>query len=199
MARIDGKLLSELDARTSESLTRATVLHPIACGLAFIAFLTSLGAGMLGSSWRTHRYRIVDSNACVARSRFHSIRHCASSCEVRWERQPGSIWGRNMVPCCRLCVFVLREVVVAFTCCATHREKRKAEKSRTNFWGRPLLYFARNLEAACSDWIDEAAGYGNSSHSNTLPCFRLAALLSHRHSRRFGNVFENFVAQLQKD
>jgi hypothetical protein len=31
------------------ALTRAMILHPIACGLAFIAFLVSAGAGFLGS------------------------------------------------------------------------------------------------------------------------------------------------------
>lgn len=34
---------------TTRALTKAMVMHPIACGLNFIAFMLSLGAGMVGS------------------------------------------------------------------------------------------------------------------------------------------------------
>lgn len=49
MARIDGDKFSNITSGTSEGLTRAMVLHPVACGLAFVAFLAALGMGMLGS------------------------------------------------------------------------------------------------------------------------------------------------------
>ena len=36
-------------AVTVRKLTKAMILHPIACGLNFIAFMLALGAGMVGS------------------------------------------------------------------------------------------------------------------------------------------------------
>ena len=49
MAQIDGTRFSTASADTADGLTRVMVLHPIACGIAFIAFLLSLGAGVIGS------------------------------------------------------------------------------------------------------------------------------------------------------
>ncbi|CAK3764271.1 related to palI [Lecanosticta acicola] len=49
MASIDNTQFGYLSAGTSDSLTRVMVLHPIACGVTFIAFLLSIGAGIVGS------------------------------------------------------------------------------------------------------------------------------------------------------
>ena len=49
MAAIDGKRFDQAGARSADGLTRVMILHPIACGLAFIAFLLALGAGVFGS------------------------------------------------------------------------------------------------------------------------------------------------------
>lgn len=46
---ISGTKFSEAAQATVHGLTRAMVLHPIACALAFIAFLASCGAGVIGS------------------------------------------------------------------------------------------------------------------------------------------------------
>ena len=49
MASTEGTSFSEAAAATANGLTDVMVLHPIACGIAFIAFLTSMGAGFIGS------------------------------------------------------------------------------------------------------------------------------------------------------
>lgn len=49
MAEIDGKGFSAIAGDTADGLTNALILHPIACGVAFIAFLLSLGSGVVGS------------------------------------------------------------------------------------------------------------------------------------------------------
>lgn len=49
MSQLDGTSFSTISGGTSDSLTHVMVLHPIACGLAFIAFLLSLGSGIIGS------------------------------------------------------------------------------------------------------------------------------------------------------
>ncbi|KAK0613465.1 SUR7/PalI family-domain-containing protein [Immersiella caudata] len=46
---VDGTEFSDYSEDTTRALTRAMVLHPIACGLNFIAFLLALGAGVVGS------------------------------------------------------------------------------------------------------------------------------------------------------
>ncbi|KAI4155752.1 MAG: hypothetical protein LQ340_000772 [Diploschistes diacapsis] len=49
MGNVEGTGFSEAGADTANGLTNVMVLHPIACGVAFIAFLVSLGAGVIGS------------------------------------------------------------------------------------------------------------------------------------------------------
>ena len=49
MAQIDGTGFSEAASASADGLTYAMILHPIACGIAFIAFLLSIGAGVVGS------------------------------------------------------------------------------------------------------------------------------------------------------
>ena len=49
MEQIDGKSYSSASVTTADGLTHAMILHPIACGLAFIAFFTSFGTGVIGS------------------------------------------------------------------------------------------------------------------------------------------------------
>jgi len=44
-----GTKFSTAAQATVDGLTRAMILHPIACALAFIAFLASCGAGVIGS------------------------------------------------------------------------------------------------------------------------------------------------------
>lgn len=47
MSAIDGTRFSTIGTHTSDSLTNAFVLHPVACGLAFIAAICALG-GVIG-------------------------------------------------------------------------------------------------------------------------------------------------------
>jgi hypothetical protein len=49
MSQIDGPKYSTSGGDTADALTRVMILHPIACGLAFIAFLLALGSGFCGA------------------------------------------------------------------------------------------------------------------------------------------------------
>jgi len=49
MAEIEGTGFSQSASASADGLTYVMILHPIACGIAFIAFLLSLGAGVVGS------------------------------------------------------------------------------------------------------------------------------------------------------
>lgn len=49
MATIEGTGFSTASGDTANGLTRVMILHPIACGLAFISFFLALGSGICGS------------------------------------------------------------------------------------------------------------------------------------------------------
>lgn len=49
MAQIDGTGFSTASGDTANALTRVMILHPIACGFAFIAFFLAIGSGFCGS------------------------------------------------------------------------------------------------------------------------------------------------------
>jgi len=49
MSGIDHTTFNKASTDTTKALTRVMILHPIACGLAFIAFLLALGAGVCGA------------------------------------------------------------------------------------------------------------------------------------------------------
>ncbi|RDW62571.1 hypothetical protein BP5796_10873 [Coleophoma crateriformis] len=49
MAEADGTAFGSMSGDSTKALTRVMVLHPVGCGLAFIAFLFALGAGVFGA------------------------------------------------------------------------------------------------------------------------------------------------------
>ncbi|KAJ4306174.1 hypothetical protein N0V88_000970 [Collariella sp. IMI 366227] len=49
LAATDNTAFSDYAESTTRSLTKVMILHPIACGINFIAFLLAIGAGMVGS------------------------------------------------------------------------------------------------------------------------------------------------------
>jgi uncharacterized membrane protein len=49
MSTIDNTQFTTAATDSSKALTRVMILHPIACGLAFIAFLLALGSGVCGA------------------------------------------------------------------------------------------------------------------------------------------------------
>jgi hypothetical protein len=49
MNAVDNTQFSDYAASTTKGLTKAMILHPIACGINFIGFLLALGAGVVGS------------------------------------------------------------------------------------------------------------------------------------------------------
>ncbi|MCJ1314057.1 hypothetical protein MMC25_007737 [Agyrium rufum] len=49
IAQADNTDFSRVGSDSADALTRAMILHPVACGIAFLAFLFSCGAGVIGS------------------------------------------------------------------------------------------------------------------------------------------------------
>lgn len=51
MEEIDGVTDSHSSRDTADSLTKAMILHPIACAFSFFAFILALCAGFIGSTF----------------------------------------------------------------------------------------------------------------------------------------------------
>ena len=49
MSQVEGTAFSDYARDTTRTLTKVMILHPIATGITFIAFMLSLGAGFVGS------------------------------------------------------------------------------------------------------------------------------------------------------
>lgn len=133
MAVIDHKSFSEIASGTSDGLTRVMVLHPICCGLAFIAFLAALGSGIVGSvvggfvafvAWVLTLVVLATDF-----SLFGIVRHHVNSDKSGSHARFGAgIWTL-------LAAFVtlfLGMIIVFATCCGAYREKKKAKVASKN-------------------------------------------------------------------
>ncbi|KAI7279580.1 hypothetical protein KC345_g5303 [Hortaea werneckii] len=125
---------SEVSSGTATSLTRVMVLHPIITGLSFIAFLLSLGSGIIGSLAGAFVAAIAWVLTLIALacdfSLFGIVRHHVNDDEngISAHASFGSaIW-------LLLASFVLLffgMVIVLFTCVSVRREKKKKERAGT--------------------------------------------------------------------
>lgn len=127
MAVIDHTSFSEIAAGTSDSLTRVMVLHPIACGLAFIAFLLSLGSGIIGSlagalvafiAWV-----LTLISLAVDFSLFGIVRHHVNKDKSGSHATFGTgIW----LLLASFVTLFFGMLIVLFTCASARREKKRA-------------------------------------------------------------------------
>ncbi|EMD00834.1 hypothetical protein BAUCODRAFT_61895 [Baudoinia panamericana UAMH 10762] len=127
MARIDHTSFSEMAAGTSDSLTRVMVLHPIVCVLAFAAFLTSLGSGIIGSLIGAFiafvTWVLVLISLAVDFSLFSIVKHHVNHDKSGSKATYGSAIWLLLVSFVTLFFGML---IVFFTCCTHQREKRIA-------------------------------------------------------------------------
>jgi type IV secretory pathway VirB3-like protein len=129
MARLDGAAFSEYAEDTTRALTKAMVLHPIACGLNFIAFLLALGAGMIGSflaSVVALLAFLTTAVACVIDFVLFSIVKNAVNDRGEVTGSGGyygaAAWTILVSAVCSL----VGAVVVFFTCCSARLKKRRS-------------------------------------------------------------------------
>lgn len=111
---------------TAKALTKVMVLHPVACGVSFIAFLLAAGAGMLGSfagamvafvAWLITLIVL----ACDL-SLFGIIRHYVNDNTTADSHFGIGLW--TLVAA--FVTLFLGMILVFFTCCARRREDRRA-------------------------------------------------------------------------
>ena len=133
VSHTDHTQISTLAAGTSDGLTRVMVLHPIACGVAFIAFLLSVGHSMLGSFAGAMvallAWILTLVSLAVDFSLFGVIHHHVNDAEESSGAKAhfgAGIW-------CLTAAFVTLLVgmcVVFFTCCSARREKKRNQRVR---------------------------------------------------------------------
>ncbi|KAK4899367.1 hypothetical protein LTR27_003100 [Elasticomyces elasticus] len=133
IARIDKKELSEVASGTSDGLTRVMVLHPIVCGLSFLAFLAALGSGVIGSlvgaliafvTWV-----LVLVALAVDFSIFGIIRSHVNNDRSGIRASFGSgIW----LLLASFVTLFFGMLTLFFTCCTAQREKKRARNAVKN-------------------------------------------------------------------
>lgn len=129
MGRLDGASFSDYAEDTTRALTKAMILHPIACGLNFIAFLLALGAGMIGSflaSMVALVAFLTTAIACVIDFVLFSIVRSAVNDRGNLTGS-GAYYGAAAwtILVSAICSLV-GAVVVFFTCCSARLRKRRS-------------------------------------------------------------------------
>ncbi|KAH6631044.1 actin cortical patch SUR7/pH-response regulator pali [Chaetomium sp. MPI-SDFR-AT-0129] len=136
----DGTQFSTYADDSARALTRAMVLHPIACGINFIAFLLALGAGTIGSflaSVVALLAFLVTAIACIIDFVLFSI--VKSNVNDRGaETGTGAYYGAAAwtILVSAICSLI-GAVVVFFTCCSARRHKRAHGVGKTEYASPP--------------------------------------------------------------
>jgi hypothetical protein len=123
--------VSDSAATTANALTKVMVLHPVACGMSFIAFLMALGAGIVGSFLAslvalatflvTLVVLITDFvGFSVLKS---AVNNAAADNNVNVTAEFGAAaWTTLVSAVCNL----IATVVVFFTCCSARLHSRRS-------------------------------------------------------------------------
>jgi hypothetical protein len=132
MTQEDGTTFSDAARTTTKGLTRVMVLHPVATGLLFLAFLMALGANVLGSflaSLVSALAFIVTLVALICDFVLFGIIKSNVNDENSETYAYFSVGIWTMLASA-ICSF-LATIIVFFTCCTgrvkRHRESRKVE------------------------------------------------------------------------
>ncbi|KAK4149235.1 SUR7/PalI family-domain-containing protein [Chaetomidium leptoderma] len=140
LAEADGTVFSDYAESTTRALTKAMILHPIACGLNFIAFLLALGAGMVGSflaSVVALLAFLTTAVACIIDFVLFSI--VKSNVNDRGEQTGSGAWfgaAAWTILVAAVCSLV-GAVVVFFTCCSSRLHKRRGVVAKDEFVSPP--------------------------------------------------------------
>ena len=133
MSTIDKTSFSEIAGGTCDGFTRVMVLHPIACGLAFIAFLLALGLGIIGFRFGAPvalvAWVLVLIALAVDFSLFGIIRHHVNKDKSGSHAHfGGGIW----LLVASFVTLFFGILIVLFTCASARREKRRAVAATKN-------------------------------------------------------------------
>jgi len=148
MTEIDHTNFSRASRDSADSLTNAMILHPIACAIAFIAFLLALGAGVIGSVFSA----LVAAVAWLVTLVIMAIDFALFGIIKNHVNSDGSgshaKYGPAMWTClaAMICLF-FGMIIVFFTCFSSRMQRRNTSKAaesgyvgrmggRRRFWQR---------------------------------------------------------------
>ncbi|KAL2196466.1 actin cortical patch SUR7/pH-response regulator pali [Corynascus similis CBS 632.67] len=140
LAGVDGTEFSDYAESTTRSLTKAMILHPIACGLNFIAFLLALGAGTIGSflgSMVALVAFLTTAVACIIDFVLFSI--IKSNVNDRGETTGTGAWygpAAWTILVSAICS-LLGAIIVFFTCCSARLHRRRGVAAKSEFDSPP--------------------------------------------------------------
>ena len=132
--------MSDISSNTAKAMTYVMVLHPIAAGLCFIAFLLAIGAGIFGSLMSTlvsvaAFIVTIIALACdfagfsIIRRRVNRDTNATASWSV-------GIW--LVLAAAILCL--IGTVAVFITCCSGRRKKSREQKKMEAYNSSPTRY-----------------------------------------------------------
>jgi hypothetical protein len=126
MTQVEQTQFSSASRDTTRALTKAMILHPIACGINFIAFVLALGAGMVGSLFASIVALLAFLTTVVIMIidfvLFSIIRSNVNDDNTNSHAHYGSAaWTILASAICSL----LGTIIVFFTCCSGRLHKRR--------------------------------------------------------------------------
>lgn len=133
ISNIEDTSFSDAARDTTNGLTRVMVLHPVACGLSFIAFLLALGAGFFGSLLAalvalvalivTIVVMVIDFVLFgILKDHINNSDDDSSGSHAKFSV---AIWTVLVAAICLL----IGAVIVFFTCCSARLHKRRERRS----------------------------------------------------------------------
>jgi len=139
MSDQDGTEFSDYARSTTRGLTKAFVLHPIACALNFVAFMLALGAGLVGSllaSMVTLLAFLVTAVAMIIDFVLFSIVRSNINDNGTGARAyyGAAAWTILVSAICSL----LGTIIVFFTCCSGRMHKRRQVTTKREFVEPPM-------------------------------------------------------------
>lgn len=133
MEEIDHTTFSRASSDSADALTNALVLHPVACGLAFIAGICALGGvmgGLIGTMIAAVAWIITLVVMAIDFAAFGIIKnHVNSDGSGSHAYYSVGIW--TVLAATVLLFFGM--VLVFFTCCSERRKSRRTSSSRKFF------------------------------------------------------------------
>lgn len=139
MTNIEDTTFSDAYRESAKGLTRVMILHPIACGISFIAFLLGVGAGVFGSLFAALTSLVAFIVTVVAlicdfvlfaivRDHVNSNNDDTSGSHATYSV---AIWTILAAAICSL----IGAVILFFTCCSARLHKRRNAPVAKNDYG----------------------------------------------------------------
>lgn len=144
MSSIDTTTFNTASTDTTKALTRVMILHPIACGLAFLAFLLALGAGFCGAILAASVSALTWVITVVVMACDFVLFGLVKSHVHGDGSGSHATYGVGMWTClaAMVCLF-LATIVVLLTCCSSriHRNRQSTKEATYVDGGSRKRYF----------------------------------------------------------